>query len=74
MSKRVRVGVREYYSHNEVRVEVSDKLKELLYAKAAERIEAAKPIVANTMFNEPEQGEVEVEDEVEQEPQEDQGE
>tara|TARA_Y100000004_G_scaffold22708_1_gene23077 strand:+ start:121 stop:324 length:204 start_codon:yes stop_codon:yes gene_type:complete len=52
--------------------EVSDKLKELLYAKAAERIEAAKPIVANTMFNEPEQGEVE--DEVEQEPQEDQGE
>ena len=54
--------------------EVSDKLKELLYAKAAERIEATKPIVANTMFNEPEQGEVEVEDEVEQEPQEDQGE
>ena len=54
--------------------EVSDKLKELLYAKAAERIEAAKPIVANTMFNEPEQGEIEVEDEVEQEPQEDQGE
>ena len=52
--------------------EVSDKLKELLYAKAAERIEAAKPIVANTMFNEPEQGEVE--DEVEREPQEDQGE
>ena len=52
--------------------EVSDKLKELLYAKAVERIEAAKPIVANTMFNEPEQGEVE--DEVEQEPQEDQGE
>ncbi len=49
-------------------------LKNLLYAKAAERIEAAKPLVANTMFNEPEQGEVEVEDEVEQEPQEDQGE
>ncbi len=52
--------------------EVSDKLKELLYAKAAERIEAAKHIVANTMCKEPEQGEVE--DEVEQEPQEDQGE
>ena len=52
--------------------DVSDNLKNLLYAKAAERIEAAKPIVANTMFNEPEQGEVE--DEVEQEPQEDQGE
>ena len=54
--------------------DVSDNLKNLLYAKAAERIEAAKPLVANTMFNEPEQGEVEVEDEVEQEPQEDQGE
>ena len=52
--------------------DVSDSLKNLLYAKAAERIEAAKPIVAKTMFNEPEQGEVE--DEVEQEPQEDQGE
>ena len=52
--------------------DVSDSLKNLLYAKAAERIEATKPIVANTMFNEPEQGEVE--DEVEQEPQEDQGE
>ena len=52
--------------------DVSDSLQNLLYAKAAERIEAAKPIVANTMFNEPEQGEVE--DEVEQEPQEDQGE
>ena len=54
--------------------DVSANLKNLLYAKAAERIEAAKPLVANTMFNEPEQGEVEVEDEVEQEPQEDQGE
>ena len=52
--------------------EVSDKLKELLYAKAAERIEAAKHMVAKTMCKEPEQGEVE--DEVEQEPQEDQGE
>ena len=30
---------------------VSDKIKELLYSKAAERIEAAKPIVADFVFN-----------------------
>ena len=30
--------------------DVSDKLKELLYAKAAERIDIARPYVANAMF------------------------
>ena len=30
--------------------EVSDKMKELLYAKAAERIDIARPYVANAMF------------------------
>ena len=30
--------------------EVSDKLKEILYAKAAERIDIARPYVANAMF------------------------
>lgn len=30
--------------------EASDKIKELLFAKAAERIELARPIVANSMF------------------------
>jgi hypothetical protein len=38
--------------------EISDAIKSLLYSKAAERIEAAKPIVASGMFSE---------DEVEQE-------
>jgi hypothetical protein len=31
--------------------EISDAIKSLLYAKAAERIEAAKPIVASGMFS-----------------------
>ena len=30
--------------------EVSDKIKEILYAKAAERIDIARPYVANAMF------------------------
>lgn len=30
--------------------EVSDKMKEVLYAKAAERIDIARPYVANAMF------------------------
>jgi len=30
--------------------DVSDKMKEVLYAKAAERIDIARPYVANAMF------------------------
>lgn len=30
--------------------EASDKIKEILFNKAAERIELARPIVANSMF------------------------
>ena len=30
--------------------EISDKMKELLYAKATERIDIARPYVANAMF------------------------
>ena len=30
--------------------DVSDKMKELLYAKAAERVDIARPYVANAMF------------------------
>ena len=44
--------------------EVSDAIKAALYSKAAERIDAARPIVAGSMFG----GEYETE----QEPQEDQ--
>jgi hypothetical protein len=34
--------------------DVSDKIKEVLYAKAAERIDAARPLVAQSMFGEQE--------------------
>ena len=57
-------------------VEVSDKMKEVLFAKAAERIEIARPYVANAMFgqefeyptaDETEVGELETETEEESE-------
>jgi len=48
--------------------EISDQLKNLMYGKAAERIEAARPIVAASMFGD----EYEGGEEIEQEPQEDQ--
>ena len=56
--------------------DVSDKLKEIMYAKAAERIDIARPYVANAMFGQefeyPEvegEGETEVSDEpAEEEP------
>jgi hypothetical protein len=51
--------------------EVSDKMKELLYAKAAERIDIARPYVSNAMFGQefeyPEvddETEVEIDDEI----------
>tara|TARA_A100001201_G_scaffold141_1_gene418 strand:+ start:158 stop:412 length:255 start_codon:yes stop_codon:yes gene_type:complete len=47
--------------------EVSDKMKELLYAKAAERVDIARPYVANAMFGQefeyPTEDETEVADE-----------
>jgi hypothetical protein len=34
--------------------EISDKIKDVLFAKAAERVDAARPLVATSMFgNEP---------------------
>tara|TARA_R110002020_G_scaffold6654_2_gene28182 strand:- start:1192 stop:1392 length:201 start_codon:yes stop_codon:yes gene_type:complete len=44
--------------------QISDALKDILYAKSAERLDAFRPIVANGMFA----GEdpIEVEDEVEE--------
>ena len=35
--------------------EISDKIKELMYAKAGERVEAIRPTVAQSMFDEPDQ-------------------
>ena len=45
--------------------DVSDKMKELLYAKAAERVDIARPYVANAMFGQ--EFEVPTEDEVDTE-------
>lgn len=41
--------------------EVTDKIKDLLYTKAAERVDAAKPNMATSMFDAPEEPEVEQE-------------
>ena len=46
--------------------DISDKMKEILYAKAAERIDVARPYVANAMFGQEfEYPEVESEDQTE---------
>ena len=46
--------------------DISDKMKEILYAKAAERIDVARPYVTNAMFGQEfEYPEVESEDETE---------
>ena len=49
--------------------DVSDKLKEILYAKAAERIDIARPYVANAMFGQEFEYPTEDETEVADEPQ-----
>jgi len=46
--------------------EISDQIKSALFAKAAEKIDAARPFVAASLFGD------EYEEEIEQEPQEDQ--
>ena len=51
--------------------DVSDRIKDILYAKSAERLEDAKPIVADSMFGEVEaEVETEVGDETTVEPEE----
>jgi len=40
---------------------ISNKIKDVLYAKAAERIELARPVVASSMFGETEGSEEEEE-------------
>ena len=50
--------------------EISDKIKEIMYAKAGERVEAIRPTVAQSMFDEPDQVD-EPETEIDQEPEED---
>ena len=47
--------------------EVTDKLKDILFTKSAERIEAQRPNISASMFDEPE---YEVEEEPTEEPEE----
>jgi hypothetical protein len=42
---------------------ISDKIKELLFAKSAEKIDSFRPVVASAMFGEEEIGESDEEDE-----------
>ena len=52
---------------------VSDEIKDILYGKAAEKIDQFRPNVAKSMFDQSDsEKEEEVETEVDQEPQEDQ--
>tara|TARA_B100001113_G_C21035482_1_gene589934 strand:- start:470 stop:658 length:189 start_codon:yes stop_codon:yes gene_type:complete len=47
--------------------EISDQIKDVLYSKASEKIEAIRPDIAGSMFAEPE-----TEQEVDQEPEQEQ--
>ena len=46
--------------------QITDKIKDLLYAKSANKVDLARPFVASSLFGEPEV-EVEDEDEIETE-------
>ncbi len=37
--------------------EISDKIKDVLYSKAAERVDALRPVVANSLFGGESEGE-----------------
>ena len=43
--------------------QISDKIKELLFAKSAEKIDAFRPAVAASMFGQDEEGEEDYEEE-----------
>jgi len=47
--------------------DVSDKIKEILYAKSAEKVDASKPSVGASMFGDQSEIESETETEVDQE-------
>lgn len=52
-------------ARNESPADISDKIKEILMQKAAENIDIVRPVVANSIFGEPE-SEVESESETTQ--------
>lgn len=46
--------------------QISDKIKDILFSKSAERVDAFRPIAANSLFGEDEVSD-EIEDDVEEE-------
>ncbi len=46
--------------------QISDKIKDLLFAKSAERVDAFKPVAANSMFGDDSEVEDEITAEVEE--------
>ena len=60
----VQAELMEMISKDESPSQISDRIKDMLFAKSAERIDAYKPEVANSLFGDQED---EVEDEVETE-------
>ena len=45
--------------------QITDKIKDLLYAKSANKVDLARPIVASSLFGEPSEDEDEIETEAE---------
>ena len=53
-------------SPDESSSQISDKIKDILFAKSAEKIEASRPNVAASIFDDPEEAQPEVEDSIEE--------
>ena len=53
-------------SPDESSSQISDKIKDILFAKSAEKIEASRPNVAVSIFDGPEEVQAEVEDSIEE--------
>ena len=53
-------------SPDESSSQISDKIKDILFAKSAEKIEASRPNVAASIFDGPEGVQAEVEDSIEE--------
>ena len=47
--------------------QISDTIKDMLYAKSAERVDAFRPVVANSLFGDDTEIENEIENEIEDE-------
>ena len=53
-------------SPDESSSQISDKIKDILFAKSAEKIEASRPNVAASIFDGPEEVQAEIEDSIEE--------